>query len=60
MIPNERMTDADGTDGVLGRCPECGADIPATAVLIEYEDDDGEAAYAECRSCNRVVKPGSD
>ncbi|WP_211313320.1 hypothetical protein [Halarchaeum salinum] len=54
------MTDADGTDGVLGRCPECGADIPATAVLIEYEDDDGEAAYAECRSCNRVVKPGSD
>ncbi|GGN22657.1 DUF7837 family putative zinc-binding protein [Halarchaeum nitratireducens] len=56
------MTDADGadgTDGALGRCPECGADVPATAVLIEYEDDDGEAAYAACPSCDTVVKPRS-
>ncbi|WP_435096617.1 hypothetical protein [Halarchaeum sp. P4] len=51
------MTDADSADGTLGRCPECGARIPESAVLIEYEDGDGTAAYADCPECGDVVKP---
>jgi len=53
------MTDADAPGGALGHCPECGADVPATAVLIEYEADDGRSAYAACPSCDTVVKPRS-
>ncbi|WP_199897039.1 DUF7837 family putative zinc-binding protein [Halarchaeum acidiphilum] len=53
----DRPTDADGADGTLGRCPECGTEVPRNAMLIEYEDDDGSAAYAACPGCESVVKP---
>jgi hypothetical protein len=42
----------------LGRCPECGTDIPSAWVLVEYEKDDGtEGIWAECPGCNEVVSP---
>ncbi|MGM0604040.1 MAG: hypothetical protein ACQETB_00045 [Halobacteriota archaeon] len=44
---------------ILGRCPFCGADIPAQQALIEYESSGGPAIYAECPDCGDVVKTGS-
>lgn len=41
----------------LGRCPECGQPIPAGWTLIEYERDDGVGIFAECPSCEAVVRP---
>lgn len=46
----------DQSPGV-GRCPECGADIPNHRVLIEYETEDGEDMFAECMDCGEVVHP---
>lgn len=43
----------------LGRCPDCGAGIPAGMLLIEYERTDGLARYAECPDCEAVVRPRS-
>jgi hypothetical protein len=42
----------------FGRCPDCGADIPKTWLLVEYEKDDGtEGVWAECPECEDVVAP---
>ena len=41
----------------LGVCPHCGERIPSIRLLIEYEDDDGKAVWAECPGCNEVVHP---
>jgi hypothetical protein len=42
----------------LGSCPDCGTQIPATWLLIEYETDDGtESVWAECPECEDVVSP---
>lgn len=38
-----------------GLCPFCGASFSAYDILIEYETDDGPAAYAECPDCRDVV-----
>lgn len=40
-----------------GSCPACGARIPEAGVLIEYETNDGPAAFAECPDCLDVVHP---
>ena len=43
---------------VLGRCPECGADISRAWLLIEYEKTDGTTGiWAECPACGEVVSP---
>jgi predicted RNA-binding Zn-ribbon protein involved in translation (DUF1610 family) len=43
---------------VLGRCPECGADISRAWLLIEYEKTDGTTGiWAECPTCGEVVSP---
>lgn len=45
------------TRSPVGRCPTCDAAIPGHRVLIEYERDDGPAAFAECPGCRDVVRP---
>ena len=47
------------TQSPLGCCPECGATIPASSLLIEYQRSDGPARYAECPDCSAVVRPES-
>ena len=43
---------------ILGRCPNCGEEIPKAWVLIEYETADGATDYwAECLACDTVVSP---
>lgn len=42
---------------VRGVCPHCGASIPDSQVLIEYETDTETAIYAECPDCTAVVHP---
>lgn len=43
---------------MLGRCPECGEDIPRGWLLIEYEKADGTTGiWAECPVCEAVVSP---
>lgn len=43
---------------LLGRCPECGAEIPPAWTLVEYEKEDGtEGIWAECPDCETVVDP---
>jgi len=43
---------------LLGRCPECGAEIPPAWALVEYEKEDGtEGIWAECPDCETVVDP---
>ena len=43
---------------ILGRCPNCDADIPAAGLLIEYETDGGwPQMFAECPACADVVHP---
>jgi predicted RNA-binding Zn-ribbon protein involved in translation (DUF1610 family) len=43
---------------ILGRCPECGEEIPSGYALIEYEKDDGTTGiWAECPACGEVVRP---
>jgi hypothetical protein len=39
----------------LGTCPACATEIADRDVLIEY--DGGDAAYAECPNCARVISP---
>ncbi len=42
----------------LGRCPDCGEDISAAWILVEYEKDDGSTGiWAECPVCETVVSP---
>jgi len=42
----------------LGVCPDCGAEIQQLQLLVEYEKDDGTIGrFAECVSCDEVVKP---
>jgi len=42
----------------LGRCPDCGEEIPTGWRLIDYEKDDGsEGVWAECPVCDDVVAP---
>ncbi|MFB6303419.1 MAG: hypothetical protein ABEH78_11245 [Haloferacaceae archaeon] len=38
-----------------GVCPQCGAPIPRSRVLVEYEKSDAHAVYAECPSCAYVA-----
>lgn len=45
------------TASALGRCPDCGASIPAGRLLIAYERADGTAVYADCPGCRDVVHP---
>lgn len=40
-----------------GTCPACGASIPSSHVLIEYQREDGPAQFAECPGCEAVVHP---
>jgi len=40
---------------ILGTCPTCAAEIADHDVLIEY--DGGDAVYAECPDCTRVISP---
>ncbi len=42
---------------LLGVCPECDADIPPGAVLVEYERNGQRVAYAECPDCVEPVHP---
>lgn len=43
---------------ILGRCPNCGEEIPQAWMLIEYETVDGTTDYwAECLGCGTVVSP---
>lgn len=42
---------------VLGTCPDCGAPIPRTHLLIEYETSSGSSCFAECPACLDVVHP---
>ncbi|QLH83784.1 hypothetical protein [Halosimplex pelagicum] len=42
----------------LGRCPDCGEQIPEAWLLIEYETDESETEiWAECPTCEDVVAP---
>jgi len=46
------------SDGILGRCPNCGGEIPSAYLLIEYEATDGSLGrWAECPDCDDVVDP---
>jgi hypothetical protein len=50
MTPNDTQ--------ILGRCPDCGEEIPTGWRLIDYEKDDGtEGVWAECPTCDDVVAP---
>jgi len=40
-----------------GTCPQCGEAVPTHRLLIEYETTDGQAAFAECPTCDDVVHP---
>lgn len=43
---------------LLGHCPTCECEISKPWKLIEYEQADGNTGvFAECPSCNEVVKP---
>jgi len=55
-IPSPTETMASNT-ATLGRCPSCETPIPQYSLLIEYERDDGHAAFAECPGCDDVVRP---
>ncbi|WP_443984493.1 DUF7837 family putative zinc-binding protein [Halorubrum sp. ASP1] len=42
----------------LGHCPSCEREISAAWKLIEYDQADGDTGiFAECPSCEKVVKP---
>jgi len=41
----------------LGCCPFCGAPIPESAVIIEYEVDGDTRRFAECPGCEEPVSP---
>ncbi|WP_449272189.1 DUF7837 family putative zinc-binding protein [Halorubrum halodurans] len=42
----------------LGQCPNCESEISQAWKLIEYEEADGSTGvFAECPSCDEVVKP---
>ncbi|MDX1748158.1 MAG: hypothetical protein R3324_19665 [Halobacteriales archaeon] len=50
------MTRTDSS--MLGVCPKCGAAVPKSWLLIEYERSDGDLGrYAECPDCEEVVRP---
>jgi len=43
---------------ILGRCPDCGDEIPEAWLLVEYTKDDGaDGIWAECPTCEDVVAP---
>lgn len=51
------MTDIDGSS-VLGFCPQCGCEVPAAYLLIEYETENGQPGrWAECPGCENVIDP---
>ncbi|GAA0541531.1 hypothetical protein GCM10008994_15770 [Halorubrum ejinorense] len=53
--PSPLMTDSPPA---LGHCPSCEQEISAAWKLIEYEQADGNTGiFAECPSCEKVVKP---
>jgi hypothetical protein len=42
----------------LGVCPECGTELRAGQILVEYTTADGTTEYfADCYSCETVVHP---
>lgn len=42
----------------LGRCPDCGEQIPEAWLLVEYKKNDGtEGVWAECPVCDDVIAP---
>jgi len=51
------MSTTPHSPGAVGRCPTCGSPIPSERVLIEYERSGTQTAYAECPSCQGVVRP---
>jgi hypothetical protein len=44
----------------LGCCPECGEEITADFLLIEYESGGRPARFAECPGCRNVVHPSPE
>jgi DNA-directed RNA polymerase subunit RPC12/RpoP len=49
-----------GDASPVGRCPQCGREIPEAYLLIEYETEAGETGrWAECPECDEVVSPNS-
>lgn len=47
----------DETD-TLGVCPDCGAELLPSQLLVEYEKDDGsQGVFADCYDCDKVVRP---
>ncbi|PSQ37933.1 hypothetical protein BRD13_08475 [Halobacteriales archaeon SW_5_70_135] len=59
MCGNESptMSTTPHSSDAVGRCPTCGSPISSERVLIEYERSGTAAAYAECPSCQGVVRP---
>lgn len=41
----------------LGACPFCESTVTTHDVIIEYEKDGTESAFAECPACHEVVDP---
>ena len=42
----------------IGTCPHCNSEITEFHVLIEYQTSNGdESVWAECPSCQEVIKP---
>jgi formate dehydrogenase maturation protein FdhE len=51
------MTMSNGSEA-LGVCPECGTEIRASQILVEYTTADGATErFADCYSCETVVHP---
>ncbi|MFC7166063.1 hypothetical protein [Halospeciosus flavus] len=42
---------------ILGTCPDCGRELSRAAVLLEWEEADGDGIFAECMDCDDVVRP---
>ena len=40
-----------------GDCPRCLTPVPESRILIEYEVDGSQTAYAECPECEAVIAP---
>lgn len=42
----------------LGRCPDCGTELPAESLVVRYEPEDGwPQMLALCGDCDEIVLP---
>ena len=58
--PHLHSISMSGDASPVGRCPQCGREIPEAYLLIEYETEAGETGrWAECPECNEVIDPNS-